>query len=334
MAAVEMGYLDDSFAQFFVNGPAPKRYPIINRGTYVRTTAIDRLVNRFLATRPELKKQIISLGAGSDTRFFRLCAPDRKNVVYHELDFDVNTMSKITKIDQIPLLKKNLISTLENSTSLRINEDRTALYSDTLNVHSIDLRSLATSSTSSGSIHLPNLDPDLPTLIISECCLCYIPPESTSAILSFFLSLLKSAVAIILYEPIRPNDSFGRVMVSNLSSRGIELRTVKKYGTLTSQRERLKHAGFAAGQGARSVESIYYGEQKDGEMWLPDRERMRVERLEWLDEVEEWRLLASHYCISWAWRHAVDSNDSSSGIFDVAWEDIKGDYNSAEDSDE
>lgn len=32
MSAVSLGYLDDPFAQAFLQGPIPRRYPIINRG--------------------------------------------------------------------------------------------------------------------------------------------------------------------------------------------------------------------------------------------------------------------------------------------------------------
>src|SRR5579859_924893 len=41
-------------------------------GTYVRTRAIDRLIKSFLTSSPEKLKQIVSLGAGTDTRFFNL----------------------------------------------------------------------------------------------------------------------------------------------------------------------------------------------------------------------------------------------------------------------
>ena len=76
--------------------PPTRRYPIINRGTYLRTTAIDILISRFLATYPTGLRQIISLGAGSDTRFFRFAST--ANLLYHELDFAANTRPKIAKI--------------------------------------------------------------------------------------------------------------------------------------------------------------------------------------------------------------------------------------------
>lgn len=35
---------------------------------------------------------------------------------------------------------------------------------------------------------------------------------------------------------------------------------------------------------------------------VPDEEKARVAALEMVDEVEEWELLAAHYCVVWAWR--------------------------------
>ncbi|KAL8696108.1 MAG: hypothetical protein Q9201_007819 [Fulgogasparrea decipioides] len=67
LSAVEVGYLDDPYAKLFASGPGQRRFPIINRGTYVRTRAIDNLVHRFLSSPSPTPKQIISLGAGSDT---------------------------------------------------------------------------------------------------------------------------------------------------------------------------------------------------------------------------------------------------------------------------
>ena len=38
------------------------------------------------------------------------------------------------------------------------------------------------------------------------------------------------------------------------------------------------------------------------ERWLGDAETERVCSVEMLDEVEEWKLLAGHYCVAWGWR--------------------------------
>jgi [phosphatase 2A protein]-leucine-carboxy methyltransferase len=284
VSAVALGYLDDRFATTFYPPveTIPKRYPIINRGTYVRTKSIDRLIIRFLEANPTGKKQIVSLGAGSDTRFFRFLTSNlfcEHGIEYHELDFEENINQKRTATRDSPQL-----ATLINEA-----EKHGSFY----RLHAIDLRVL----TAKSPPVIPNLDPDLPTLLLSECCLCYLPPDEASSGIQYFTMHIKAPLALVLYEPIRPFDAFGKTMVSNLGSRGIHLQTLKRYSTLEAQRQRLRLSGFTAGQGARDVYELWESDE-----WVSAEERERIEKLEWLDEIEEWKLLASHYCVAWGWR--------------------------------
>lgn len=278
----------------------------------MRTSAIDLLVDKFLAERPEQKKQIISLGAGSDTRFFRLAARTSSlSLVYHELDFSANTSRKIASIRRSDALLSLIQSRHADPSDVEISEDGTWLYSPTYNLHPIDLRTLTPPRADSNDPPLlRNADPSLPTLLLSECCLIYLPPANADAILQYFTSHLfppSTPLGIILYEPINPDDSFGRVMVQNLARRGIVLQTLKRYATLGRQRERLRLMGFGAGQGSADVDFIY-------ENWIAGADKERVARLEMLDEVEEWRMLAQHYCVAWAWRDG--SLEGMQGLFD------------------
>lgn len=292
MSAVSLGYLDDPYAKILyqLDQDAPKRYPIINRGTYVRTKAIDKLVLHFLNTSPTERKQIVSLGAGSDTRFFRLCA-GKYNVAYHELDFEQNVFPKRTSIRGSSELSRMAVPLKEGSS---------------YHLHAIDLRDL----TNNSPPILPGFDEDIPTLIISECCLCYLLPDLAISVLNYFAMHAREGRGIILYEPIRPFDAFGKTMVRNLASRGIELRTLKRYYSLEAQRQRLRLAGYEDGQGARDVYQIW-----EDSNWVESAERERIEKIEWLDEVEEWKLLARHYTIAWGWRGR---------LFDEAWKSIEG----------
>ena len=307
MSAIALGYLDDSFATAFYqsNEPPPKRYPIINRGTYVRTKAIDQLVICFLDANPTRKKQIASLGAGSDTRFFRFLTAGHfreAGVEYHELDFEENINHKRKVTRESPQLSGLINQAEKNNVFYRL--------------HAIDLRSLTAKSPPT----IPNLDSDLPTLLLSECCLCYLPPEEASSVIQYFTMHITAPLALVLYEPIRPFDAFGKTMVSNLASRGIHLQTLKQYSTLEAQRQRLRHAGFTTGQGARDVHEIWEG----GE-WISKMEKERIEDLEWLDEIEEWKLLAGHYCIAWGWRGEEISE---------VWSEIEGRRTEAEAKDD
>lgn len=80
ISAAKQGYLVDSFAPLFLT-PAQRRSterrpPLINIGTHARTWAVDELVDQFVRSeKPESdggKVQVLNLGAGTDTRFWRM----------------------------------------------------------------------------------------------------------------------------------------------------------------------------------------------------------------------------------------------------------------------
>ncbi|GAM86554.1 hypothetical protein ANO11243_045680 [Dothideomycetidae sp. 11243] len=356
-SAVTLGYLSDPYALSFAPVPPPRRYPLINRGTYVRTTALDRLIHQFLSVSGKQgeKRQIISLGAGSDTRFFRL-ASQHPDLIYHELDFPTNTVAKIAKILSTGLLKTALQVASPDPSTIIIAESKDSLYSNSLNIHPLDLRLLSNPSTSPP---LPNIDPKAPTLLLSECCLTYLPLPSANSILSHFLSTLldqSTPAALLQYEPIKPLDSFGKTMTANLASRNIAMPSLHALPTLEAHRARLWSLGLAH-TGARTVAHIYsasapsahsnteddddasietlngrHSAGAEDEVWLSPAERARVERLEWLDEVEEWSLLAGHYCVVWGWRRGtvLDDND----VFGRAWGSVAGSWREEERKDD
>lgn len=76
LSAVQLNYLVDPYAQHFVPRAHlnPQRPPLINIGTYLRTSVIDNLVGGFFekAAVAGAKVQILSFGAGSDSRFWRI----------------------------------------------------------------------------------------------------------------------------------------------------------------------------------------------------------------------------------------------------------------------
>ncbi|KAE8354997.1 leucine carboxyl methyltransferase [Aspergillus coremiiformis] len=329
LSAVALGYLQDPFADTVVaSGLESRRLPIINRGTYVRTTAIDHLVTQFLSQEPQTKKQIISLGAGTDTRAFRLFASQSPpNLVYHEIDFAVNTAAKVKLIRSTPLLQRAL--GIERPEDATISDAGDALYTGVYHIHPLDLRSLKRASATSDAahadsrVHLRGVDTTFPTLLISECCLVYLSPSEAGEVVGYFSETLFGAgdgdakrsstgtpLGLILYEPIRPDDAFGRTMVSNLAARGIHLQTLHQYASLAAQQKRLREQGFSGGQAAADVDFIW-------ERWVSDEEKERVSGLEMLDEMEEWKLLAQHYCVAWGWR------EGSAGAF-TGWRGIQG----------
>ena len=78
LSAVRKGYLSDPYIAALIprahlQQPRP---PLINIGTYLRTRAIDLLLDDWFRLVGPRKVQIVSLGAGSDTRFWRLAVRD------------------------------------------------------------------------------------------------------------------------------------------------------------------------------------------------------------------------------------------------------------------
>ncbi len=298
VSAVDLGYLDDPFSQYFVQSvqaPPSRRLPIINRGTYTRTIALDSLINHFLsgpAGAGGQERQIVSLGAGTDTRSLRLFSdPTRSNITYHEIDF--------------PSICTKKLHTIKAAPSLRVihpepvSEDDGSWHSAAQNgnslwCHGLDLRDLARQDQDTPTpIALRGLRTDIPTLLISECCLCYLEPPAARTVIAWFQARLPS-LGIVLYEPIKPDDPFGRMMVSNLAARHIRMPTLEVFKQPVDQETRLREAGFETVR-TMPVDEIW-------ERWVSQDEKERVDGLEGLDEVEEWKLLASHYIVAWGWK--------------------------------
>ena len=318
-------------------------------GTYTRTTAIDAICRTFINSLQESSShpphrplnfhgiQIISLGAGSDTRFFRLRRlHHHEDIRYREFDFPENTTEKIARI-----MKPEFIERVKQKAHLGMDggwvevlDEGRRLRSGMYCVTPLDLRTLA-EDPGKAAAALEDVDPSLPTLLISECCLCYLSPEHADAVLKYFTDLFPATTPLttVIYEPIRPFDSFGRTMVSNLTGRGIQLQTLERYADLGEQRERLRRYGFGGMRGCPGTESADKDAREDGEdkglgeggaeaadidfiwrEWVSDDEKERVEKLEWMDEVEEFVLLGKHYCVSWGWR----------GFADEAWKGLQG----------
>ncbi|KAK8105430.1 S-adenosyl-L-methionine-dependent methyltransferase [Apiospora kogelbergensis] len=269
--------------------------------------ALDRLIDAFLSVEPVSqagRKQIISLGAGTDTRCFRLLS--RNNVtglIYHEIDFPTVSSKKRKAVHGTPVLRNILVpdpQQAEHEAAPASSWSSTPLPNDCEYwCHGIDLRDLAQAA----SPILPGLQTNTPTLLVSECCLCYLQTNQGKDVIKHFADQIPD-LSIIIYEPVKPEDPFGKQMVANLAARRIHMPTLELYREPADQETRLKEAGFQTSK-AMTVEAIW-------KKWISPDEKERVHELEGLDEVEEWNLLADHYVVAWGWR----------GNGFQAWEDI------------
>jgi len=310
-SAVNCGYLEDPYASEFGGDDAPRRLPIINRGTYVRTVVIDRLIENFIDARPEQTVQIISLGAGTDTRFFRyLDRGHGDQIMYHEIDFPVISNNKLAYIrSSIKLSHPDSgFYALQGPQELYPESKKWGYYTDEKKkagymFHPMDLRQLP------DEIH--GIQTDVPTVIVSECCLCYLAKEEADKVISYFTKRIPT-IGIILYEPTNPTDSFGRMMTANLASRRLAMPSIQAYDSLDAQMDRLKDLSFDMFQEGASIDWLW-------ENWIADDEKVRLSRLQMFDEEEEWKMLASHYLVCWAAREAKKDDGAFEG-----WDDLEG----------
>lgn len=262
-----------------------KKFPIINRGTYIRTQAISNTIEQFV--NHHKKCQIVSLGGGSDTRCFTYASPD---VNYVELDFPETTKIKKLGILNSPVLKQAVGSTedvVNPTSSLEFESMNSDLHTDYYHLIGADLRTLEDPPW------LSFIDAKLPTLVLSECVLCYSTPLQNQQIILFWKSHLER-MSILIYEPISLNDLFGRQMTENLAARGINLLTLNEYPTLKSKADFLAELGFTSVAVTDIAEIGGYGGLGS---WFSAEELNRINRLELIDEVEEIRMLLMHYCL-------------------------------------
>ncbi|GAO16003.1 uncharacterized protein UV8b_04453 [Ustilaginoidea virens] len=291
LSAVDLGYLDDPYARLFVSGPPTRRLPIINRGTYMRTTCLDAMIAAFLCHNGARPKQIISLGAGSDTRPLRLLQkPGAQTIVYHEVDLEPTCRRKLAAAQSCPSLRQ-----IFKDHSIRDDGGGGGSWSaeprwgGEYRCHALDLRDLAKTTAS-----LPRgMRADLPTLVLSECCLCYLGARESEDVLRFFSARIGD-LAALLYEPMPLDDAFGAMMMANLKARHIYMPSLDKYRNQRGQLARLEQSGFES-VGCATIDKAW-------DEWVDKSERERVDGLEGLDEVEEWKLLAAHYLVVWGAR--------------------------------
>ncbi|KAG1737885.1 S-adenosyl-L-methionine-dependent methyltransferase [Suillus paluster] len=297
LSAVRKGYMNDHFVSSLVPRAQlqPLRPPLINIGTYVRSEAIDRLVEQWL----ELSKQegqlcqIVSLGAGSDTRFWRLMEGPWKEQLgaYFELDFPDVTLKKAMAIRN----PRSGLSTTIGPSELDLGGQ--ALHSSRYHLLPCDLRKPPADVLP--GLFKDHLSPGLPTLLLFECVLVYMSPEASSTLIQWFVDFfspsaqtpLTGTLGATVYEMFGLEDAFGQVMMNNLRARNVSLPGAKPYSSLESLPARFLRHGFTSAKALtlRNIRSNY----------TELSELERISSLEMLDEVEELNLVLEHYAITW-----------------------------------
>ena len=351
----ELGYFDDPLAAAFApRGPAKRggggthHEPLINRGYYARVRAMRAMIDAFMdASLPgdddedddrdvrddrvrrrhhpsRRRRQIVSLGAGFDTSYFRLLAAGRAPGLFVEVDYGEVARKKA---EIVRARRERFFGDREDEmTNALVNladgsyhgdggggDDDDPSFRDVFGYRllSADLRDVATLERK--LLDLPGYDAEIPTLFLAECCLAYVEPEEAAAVIALAARLSSSApaAAFVLYDPIGPDDAFGVQMGLNLRARGCPLRGVAGAPTLEAQRERFQARGWARAGAMDMNDACDRLARRDAS------DHLRMTRLEMLDEVEEFRMMLAHYCVAWGVNEKKRASNGGGALFDA-----------------
>ncbi|XP_036595656.1 leucine carboxyl methyltransferase 1 [Trichosurus vulpecula] len=281
--AVSLGYWHDPYIQHFVRLSKERKAPEINRGYFARVRGVNQLLKAFLKN-TECNCQVINLGAGMDTTFWKLKDENLLPKKYFEVDFPTIVTRKLYNIKAKPSLSKP-IQELHSEESFLL--DGHVLDSNRFAIVGADLRDLHNMEE---KLKKCNMNTQFPTLLIAECVLVYMTPEQSASLIKWAANTFETAM-FINYEQVNMDDKFGQIMVENLRRRQCDLAGVETCKSLDSQKQRLLSNGWEKASAVDMME-LYTN--------LPRAEVSRIESLEFLDEMELLEQLMQHYCLCWA----------------------------------
>jgi len=273
--AVAKGYWKDAFIDEMIHTAPERKTPEINRGYFARTEAVWNVLNKFIQMTGAADAQVISLGAGLDTTYWRLhkagCAPSK----YVEVDFPQLTKKKTFLV----MKSENLRAELEEPVNAAHEADLHSKSYNLIGCDLVDVEKLAESLVACG------VNFERPTLFLTECVLMYVDQPASDRLLSFLSSKFSRPV-FVSYDAVNMSDQFGKVMIRNLKHRNVFLHGLEACMSFENQRSRYERCGWTV-VGMRTMWEIY--------LRLPDR--ATIERLEFFDEAELLEQLLEHYCI-------------------------------------
>ncbi|CAK9068657.1 unnamed protein product [Durusdinium trenchii] len=287
-SCAKLGYFHDPYTDQLIRSRSTHSSPLIHRGYWSRVEAIRSTVLRFLQRAPAGGVQVVNLGAGFDTLYFWLREDPqrwREDLVYFEVDFPEVLSKKISAISRRqnlwPMLDVTSMEELTTRSSTGLREIRTKHC----RMVQADMR---ITSELQQAMDV-GFRPDVPTLFIAECVLVYMQSMHGDGIIDWAAKATTAPSAMVIYEQTNPHDRFGKVMVKNLAERGCPLLSVFDYPSMEAQKTRFLERGWSKCSVA-DMNEIY-------SRHLDQSEVERIQKLELMDEFEEWHLIQGHYFV-------------------------------------
>eukprot|EP01063_Lacrimia_lanifica_P006968 TRINITY_DN14415_c0_g1_i1.p1 TRINITY_DN14415_c0_g1~~TRINITY_DN14415_c0_g1_i1.p1 ORF type:complete len:377 (+),score=138.48 TRINITY_DN14415_c0_g1_i1:64-1131(+) len=286
MGAVRLGYYDDPYALRLgeLSAPQPRAPPMIHRGYFARVRFVEHALEAFAKRHPE-GFQVVSLGAGFDSTYFRVVGMQGRegaNAVHAAIAQGVRKWIDMD-FTEVIARKHAKIAQDDEMAKLAAEGNRYALIG-------VDLREPDIKGKLQEGLQSVGAASGLPTIVLSECVLVYLAPAQGDAVIQAVGDLFSTA-AFVTYEQVHPDTPFGQRMVENLVARGCPLLSLHAYPTLAAQEARYQSRGFPHAA-CKTMNAVWDA--------LPVPEKQKAQRVEFMDELEEWTLIHNHYCFTCA----------------------------------
>ena len=233
LSVIESGYRVDPFLRIFrtndqgeVKGAS--RSSAINRGYLARLIALEFSLEKYLLVYSSIgiKHQVLSLGAGYDSLYFRLRNQgviDPNYCLYYEVDFPIVPYTKWRFIYNNVLLR----TFFKVSTSYS-KEECFSFDEGKFNMIGCNMTDTNALEDRLEALHF---DWNLPTIVFCECSLTYVEASQSIALTSWLTRKISNMI-FIDYEQIRPFDSFGKIMTRHFQNRNSALKCVEYYPSI------------------------------------------------------------------------------------------------------
>lgn len=241
----------------------------------------NALVDAFLDVHP--RAQIISLGAGFDSLPFILLARARGcHIHYVEVDLE-----EVVRDKKGAVLRNEVVRALFEK--VEESESGAEGFVEGGGRYSLQVCDFREKDCLRKVFDGAGLEKQCPTLVIAEIVLVYLEWEIADQVIKECAQWLRGVKTFLDMEHIGPHDAFGKEMVRNIAARGSPLVGIERYPSIEAQIERFHDLGWPWVQGITLLDAF------NG--CVGSKQRLEMNAMELLDEVEEWELIMSHYCV-------------------------------------